>query len=94
MANYETLHVQATRSRADCSSMESHTSLSTALVPRLIMILIIIKTKILFFIQTIHTDDFPSMGTRLVIIIIITCGRLNVLCIARALDHLVGVGPR
>ncbi len=34
--------------------------------PRLIMI--IIKIIILYFIQITHTDDFPSMGTRLVYI--------------------------
>ena len=34
--------------------------------PRLIMI--IIKIIILYFIQIRHTDDFPSTGTRLVII--------------------------
>ena len=33
--------------------------------PRLIMI--IIKIIILYFIQITHTDDFPSMGTRLVV---------------------------
>ena len=31
--------------------------------------MIIIKTIILYFIQIRHTDDFPSTGTRLVIII-------------------------
>ena len=34
------------------------------ILPRLIMI--IIKTIILYFIQITHTDDFPSTGTRLV----------------------------
>ena len=34
--------------------------------PRLLMI--IIKISILYFIQIRHTDDFPSTGTRLVII--------------------------
>ena len=33
--------------------------------------MIIIKIIILYFKQIRHTDDFPSMGTRLVIIIII-----------------------
>ena len=33
--------------------------------------MIIIKNIILYFIQIRHTDDFPSMGTRLVIIIMI-----------------------
>ena len=31
--------------------------------------MIIIKTIILYFIQITHTDDFPSTGTLLVIII-------------------------
>ena len=35
------------------------------ILPRLIMI--IIKIIILYFIQIIHIDDFPSTGTRLVI---------------------------
>ena len=35
--------------------------------PRLIMI--IIKNVILYFIHITHTDDFPSTGTRLVLII-------------------------
>ena len=39
------------------------------ILPRLIMI--IIKIIILYFIQIRHTDDFPSTGTRLVIIIIL-----------------------
>ena len=30
--------------------------------------MIIIKIMILYFIQITHTDDFPSTGTRLVII--------------------------
>ena len=36
--------------------------------PRLIMVMII-TIIILYFIQIRHTDDFPSTGTRLVIII-------------------------
>ena len=34
------------------------------IVPRLIMI--VIKTIFLYFIEIAHTDDFPSTGTRLV----------------------------
>ena len=34
--------------------------------------MIIIKIIFLYFIEIAHTDDFPSTGTRLVIIIIIT----------------------
>ena len=37
--------------------------------PRLIMI--ITKIIILYFIQIRHSDDFPSTGTRLVIIIVL-----------------------
>ena len=45
------------------------------ILPMLIMI--IINNIILYFIQIRHTDDFPSMGTGLVLIIIIH----NVLCV-------------
>ena len=39
--------------------------------------MIIIKIIILYFIQIRHTDDFPSTGTRLVIITI-TPNKLNI----------------
>ena len=39
------------------------------ILPRLIMIMI--KIIILYFTQIRHGDDFPSMGSRLVIIIVI-----------------------
>ena len=35
--------------------------------------MIIIEIIILYFIQIIHTDDFPSTGTRLVNIIVESC---------------------
>ena len=35
--------------------------------------MIIIKNIILYFIQIRHTDDFPSTGTRLVLIILLMC---------------------
>ena len=41
------------------------------------LIIIIIKTIILYFIQITHTDDFPSMGTRLVFVIRTNVSFLN-----------------
>ena len=35
--------------------------------------MIIIKIIIVYFIQIRHTDDFPSTGTRLMLIITLTC---------------------
>ena len=40
--------------------------------------MIIIKIIILYFIQIRHTDDFPSTGTRLIIITILLLSLLRV----------------
>ena len=39
--------------------------------------MIIIKIIFLYFIEMAHTDDFPSTGTRLVIIIVATSAALK-----------------
>ena len=60
------------------------------ILPRLKII--IIKIVILYFIQIRHTDDFPSTGTRLVVITSQECREQE--CIVRTLDIRIEPSPR